>query len=224
MGTEHAHAVRFVDHEPGARLVAEVGDRGQVGDVALHREHAVDDDEHAAAVGGGLVELALELVQPPVAERPQLRAREEAAVEDRGVVARVGHDGVARPQQRAEGADVGLVAGGEDQRRLGPVPAGDLGLELEVQVERAIEEARAGQAGAVAVEGVARTRDDPLVFGQPEVVVASEHDPLGALHDDDGPRRRLERAEVGDDVGLAGRLVVPSLCEDVDAGGHLAIG
>ena len=144
--------------------------------------------------------------------------------------ARESRHGVARPQQGAEGADVGLMAGGEDQRRLGLVPAGDLGLELEVQVERAVEEARAGQAGAVAVEGVARTRDDPLVLGQPEVVVAAEHDPLGALHDHDGPRRRLEGAEVGDDVGLAGRLedglalVVASLCEDVDGSGHLAIG
>jgi hypothetical protein len=85
-----------------------------------------------------------------------LAAREQAAVEDRGVVARVGHHGVARAEERAQRAQVGLVAGGEDQRRLGCSYQPAISrLELEVEIERAVQEARAGQPGAVAVQGVA---------------------------------------------------------------------
>ena len=152
---EHAGAVRLVDHEPRAEALAEVADRRQRRDVALHREDAVDDDEDAAAVAGRLLERALELVHAVVAERAQLRPREQAAVEDRGVVAGVGDHRVAGGEDRAERADVRLVAGREDDRVVGAHPLGDLGLELEVQRRRAVEQARPGQAGAVAVQRVA---------------------------------------------------------------------
>ena len=70
------------------------------------------------------------------------------------MVAGVDDDGVAGPEQRAERADVRLVAGGEDDRVLGAHPLGELALELEVQRRRAVEQARAGQPGAV--RGAAR--------------------------------------------------------------------
>ena len=147
---EHADAVRLVDHQPRAVALAELDDLGQRRDVALHREDAVDDDEDAAAVAGGALEHPLELVHAVVAEGAQLGAGEQAAVEDRGVVAGVADDGVARAEDRAEHAEVRLVAGGEDDRVLGAHPLGDLALELEVQRDRPVEQARAGQAGAVA--------------------------------------------------------------------------
>ena len=50
---EHAERVGLVDHQPGAEARAQIGDLGQRRDVALHREHAVDDDEDAAAVAAG---------------------------------------------------------------------------------------------------------------------------------------------------------------------------
>ena len=53
-------------------------------------------------------------------------------------------------EDRPERADVGLVAGREDDRLLGAHPLRELALEVEVQVERAVEQPRAGQAGAVA--------------------------------------------------------------------------
>ena len=42
---EHAERVRLVDHQPRAVARAQLGDLRQRGDVALHREHAVDDDQ-----------------------------------------------------------------------------------------------------------------------------------------------------------------------------------
>ena len=113
---EHAERVGLVDHQPGAVTAAQLGDLGQRRDVALHREDAVDDDQDAAAVAGGLLERVLEPVDPVVAEGAQLGAREDAAVEDRGVVAGVDDDGVAGAEDRPERAEVRLVAGGEDER------------------------------------------------------------------------------------------------------------
>ena len=84
---EDAERVRLIDHQPGAVALRQVGDRVQRGDVALHREHAVDDDEHPAAVLLGLLQPVLEQIQPVVAEGAKLRPREDAAVQDRGVVA-----------------------------------------------------------------------------------------------------------------------------------------
>ena len=171
---------------------------------------------------GRALQHLLELVEPVVAERAQLGPRQDAAVEDRGVVAGVDDHRVARRQDRAERPDVGLVAGGEDDRVLGAHEVGDLGLELEVHLRRAVEQARAGHAGAVLGQRVARAGDDALVLGQPEVVVAAEHDPGLALHLDDGPRRALHHPEVGHHVDRAGgledleTLVVASLLEDVD--------
>jgi hypothetical protein len=166
---------------------------------------AVDDDEDAARVAAGLLERPLELVHAVVAVRAQLGARQQAAVEDRGVVARVGDDGVAGAEDGPERADVRLVARREDDRVLGAHPLGELALELQVQRRRPVEQTRAGQPGPEAVEGVLRAGDDALVAGEAEVVVRAEHDPLGALHLDHGARRPLDDPEVGQHVGLAGR-------------------
>ncbi len=70
-------------------------------------------------------------------------------------------------QERREAADVGLIAGREDDRVVCAVPLGDLALELGVDVDRAVEQARAGQRRAVAIERIARPGDHPLVAGQP---------------------------------------------------------
>ena len=178
----------------------------------------------------GALEHLLELVEPPVAERAQLGAREQAAVEDRGVVGGVGDHRVAGRQQRAERADVGLVAGGEDDRLLGAHPLRQLALELEVQLDRAVQQPRAGQARAVALERVARAGDHALVAGQAEVVVGAEHHPLGALHRHHRRGGRLQAAEVGQQVGLAGgaqllgALVTADLRENVDGGRHIGCG
>ena len=123
---------------------------GSGADVALHREDAVDHHEHAAAVALGALQHRLELVEPVVAERAGARARHRDAVHDRGVVAGVADHGVAGDRAGCRAADVRLVAGREDERVLGAHPLGQLALELEVHRQRAVQEARAGQAGAVA--------------------------------------------------------------------------
>jgi hypothetical protein len=87
---EHAGGVRLVHHQPRAVGLLSSTIWGSGREVALHREHAVDHHEHAAAVVHRALEHLLQLVEPVVAERAQLGPREQAAVEDRGVVGGVG--------------------------------------------------------------------------------------------------------------------------------------
>jgi len=163
--------VRLVHHQAGAVLRAEIADLRQGGDVALHRVDAVDDDEHAAAVLARALQLLLEAVEAVVAERAQLGPREQDAVEDRGVVPRVRDDRVAGREDRPERADVRLVAGREDDAVLGAHPRGELGLQLEMQLRRAVEQARAGQPRAVALERVLGALAHARIARQAEVVV-----------------------------------------------------
>ena len=51
--SEHADAVRVVDDDDRAVLARELDDLGQLREVALHREHAVRDDQLARAARRG---------------------------------------------------------------------------------------------------------------------------------------------------------------------------
>ena len=127
--------------------------------------------------------------------------------------------------------DVGLVAGGVDDRVLLAHPLRQLALELDVQRGRPVQQPRPGDAGAERLEGVAGALLDPLVAGQPEVVVGAEHDRLPALHLDHRARRRGQQPEVGEQVlllrgfELLEPVVAAGLLEDVGRGpGCLAHG
>jgi hypothetical protein len=219
--------VGLVNHQTGAVALAQGDDLGQRRNVTLHREDAVDDDHHAAAVVLGGRQPLLEQIEPVVLERAQLGAGDQAAVEDRGVVGGVDDHRVAAVEDRAQRAEVRLVPGREHECRLGIHPVGQLGLQLEMQTDRPVEEARPGEPGAVAVHGVDCALSHALVAGETEVVVGAEHDPRGALHLHDRKCRTFQLTEVGDDVQLAREfqlrepLVVMDLGEDV---GHRGSG
>ena len=122
------------------------------------------------------------------------------------MVAGVADDGVAGAEQGADRAGVGEVAGGEDERVLRAHEVGQLALELQVERQRPVQEARARHAGAEALEGVPRGGLHAVVACEPQVVVRPEHDALVALHVDHGPGWALEHPEVGHQVVVASRL------------------
>ena len=165
---EHAERVGLVDHQARAVAAAELGDLGQRRDVALHREDAVDDDEDAAAVRCGAARACCSSRSRRLWRNgAQLGAREDAAVEDRGVVARVG-DRPCRPGPRivpsaprfAWWPVVNTSASSV------PEPVGELALELEVQVGRAVQEAASRSArcrsGAARRSAPCLTRSSPV--------------------------------------------------------------
>ena len=99
-----------------------------------------------------LLQLRLEIGHVVVGVAEALRLAQPDAVDDGGVVQRVGDDRVLLAEQRLEQAAVGVEAGGVEDGVLHAEEARDLRLELLVHVLRAADEAHRGHAVAVAVE------------------------------------------------------------------------
>ncbi len=217
--SEDADGVGVVDHEAGVVALADVDNRGQLGDVAAHAVDAVDDDEGCLALGHAPQGL-LQVVGLVVAEAVDLAVGELGAVVDAGVVAFVDDGRGVAIDQGGDGAEVGLVAGGEDQRRLRVEEVGDLGFELEVDGGGAVHEPRAGHGRAVLLDGVAGGGDDAGVAGQPQVVVGPEHDDALAVDDGLGALVRVERLVEGvhaHGLGNLDQLEAARLGENVPA-------
>ena len=164
---EHADAVRLVHHQPRAVLRAERRRSRASGATSPSIEKTPSTTTSTpppspAARSSIVSSLSSRLWR----NGPDPGARHRHGVEDRGVVARVADHGVAGAEQRRDAAHVRQVAGGEDERVVGAHPLGDLALELEVQRDRPVQEARAGQRGAVLLERVAGGLLDALVAGQ----------------------------------------------------------
>ncbi len=170
-GAEDSDGVGFVDVEGGAVGVAEGAEAGQVGDIAVHAEVGFGGDP---LVGGVWVggEGGFDGVGVEVGDDDDVRSREAAAVDDGGVVEGVGDEEVAGAGEGGEGANVGGVAGSEEEGGFGVEPGGEGGFGLLVVGVFADDEAGgAGTAGGWGgKEGAA---------GVAEVVVGAEDD--GAL-------------------------------------------
>ena len=86
-----ADGVRVVDHHQRVVLVGQVADARQVGDDAVHGEHAVGGDEAEPGVGR-LLELRFQVGHVVVLVAEALGLAEPHAVDDAGVVQFVGDD------------------------------------------------------------------------------------------------------------------------------------
>ena len=215
--TEHAETVRVVDHQSRAVAILQSHELGQLAEVAFHGEHAVDDD-HLADVVRRHGELALEVFHVVVLELDHLGEAETRAVDDAGVIQCIEEDHVLATEEAAQHSEVHLEAGGEGERGLALHERGETILELDVEVERAVQEAGAGAARAVALDGLDGGRLDLGVVGQPEVVVRPEHDHAPTVDRDDGVLRGLDAAEVVVEPLTAkrvGQLVIAALVEDI---------
>jgi hypothetical protein len=146
MGVVHHH-----------QCVVLLGHRAQVTegrDVAVHREHAVGDDEDAARTGGPRGrQLSVEVPQVAVRVAEPLRLRQPDAVDDRRVVQLVRDHGILVAEERLEDSAVGVEAGREEDRVLGPEPFGDLRLEGTMLDVRPADEPHARHPEPVGVEG-----------------------------------------------------------------------
>jgi len=114
----------------GAVTLRDVTERGDRGDVAVHRIDALERDQLRRR-RVGRAEQAVEVVRVVVLEDPLLGAAVADALDHRGVVELVRVDDAARElaRQRAQRRVVRDVARGEEQRRLLAVEVGQLPLE-----------------------------------------------------------------------------------------------
>jgi hypothetical protein len=82
---QDAGSMRVVDHHQRAVLLRHRAQLIERGDVAVHREHAVGDDERASRTGSGR-QLRREVPHVAVLVAEPLRLRQPDAVDDRGVI------------------------------------------------------------------------------------------------------------------------------------------
>jgi len=103
----------------------------------------------------GLLEPGLEIGHVVVQEAEPLRLGEPDPIDDRGVVELLGDDRVLLLEQRLEQAPVGVEARGVEDRVVQAEEAGDLLLQLAMDVLGAADEADGGHAVAALVEALA---------------------------------------------------------------------
>ena len=144
-----ARAVRVVHEHHGIVLARQLDDFGQAGEISLHREDAVGDDElplPALARGKSVAEIVHRRV---LVDHLTRRAREPDGVDDRCVVELVGEDHGVLVGERRNGRLVRVPAGDVRQRGLSADEVAELALELVVHLERPADEAHGARASAV---------------------------------------------------------------------------
>ena len=173
-GAYDAGGVGFVDH--GKKLIA-VGDGqepGQVGDIAVHAEDGVGDDETAA--GGVFLDFFLEVLHIVVTIDDDFGAAQAAAVDDAGVVELVAEDDAVFGAECLEDADVCHVAGVVEQGGFCMLEAGEGFLQLCMERQCTGGQAGAAGAGAEEADGILGRGFYARLVDEAEVAVGCEHE------------------------------------------------
>ena len=132
---DEAGGVAVIHHDQGVMAVGQRADLAQLGEIAIHREYAIGDDDDAAGTAlARRLQLGFEVVHVAIGEAEALRLGEPDAVDDRGVVQGIGDDGVLLAEQRLEDRAIGIEAGGEQDRVIHAEIVRDAALEREMQV------------------------------------------------------------------------------------------
>ena len=153
----HAEAVRLVDDQQRAVAPAHVVQRraaGRATPSALNTESVTT----TARSSSRAAQRGLDGGDVAVRRHHHPGPRQPAGVDQRRVGERVGHQQRSRPGQRDHRAEVGGVARGEHQRRLGADEIGQRGLEAFVQFGVAGDQPRSGRAGAPGAQRLRRRR------------------------------------------------------------------
>ena len=181
VGAQDAKGMRLVDEQLKAVLLLHRDEIGQRSPVAQHRIDAFEHHELAAVIALAAAQTLVEIGGVIVAEAHQLGARQCAAVIDRGMRIGIEIDRVAGAGEPRHHAEVGLVAGGEDDAMAAVEEGCELALQIRVQRERAVGDARARGAGAEFIERLLARGDAVRIEGDAHVVVGAGKDRLAAV-------------------------------------------
>jgi hypothetical protein len=172
---EDADGVGLVDHDSGVVFLGKLDDAREIGHVAFHREHAVGHDE-LDFVGSALAKLRLKALHIVVLVFERLRERQPTPLDNRCVVLFVPDDIVFAAGQTRHYAEVHAEPRRVNHHIFLAYILGDARLELLVEVERAVEEGRAGAAGAILAGGLDGRFFDAGVVDKTGVAVRTEHE------------------------------------------------
>ena len=134
----YACAVALVDHHQCIVLLSEVADLVDRGNVAVHREDTIGDD-NAETLGLGFLQAFLQLGHVGIGIAIALGLAETHTVNDRGMIERIADDGILFGEERFEHAAIGIEAGGIENGVLGLEVIGDGGLQFLMDVLRAAD-------------------------------------------------------------------------------------
>ena len=189
--------------------LAQLADALQVGHDAVHGEYAVRRDQLDPRAGRlCLLQATLQIghVVVLVAIAPGLA--KPHAVNDAGMVERVGDDRILGAQQRLKQAAVGVEAGRIEDRVVHAQKLRNLALKLLVHALRAADEAHGGQSIAPYVVALLGRADDLRVIRQAQIVVGAHVEHALRL-------RRVDAAALGrrDDALVLIGAVRPALLD-----------
>ena len=149
--------VRVIHHHQRVVFIRQVAHAFQVGDHAVHGEHAVGRDQYVAGTRFAcLFEPRFQLNHVVVGVAETLRFTQAYAVDDGGVVQGVGDNRVFCAEQGLKQTAVGVEAGGVQNRVFHSEEVRQLLLKLLVAVLGTADEAHGGHAEAVGVHAVFR--------------------------------------------------------------------
>ena len=175
-------------------LVGEIADRPEVGEYAVHREHAVGRDQLEARAGGvGFHELRREVGHVVVAVAIAPGFAQAYAVDDARVIELVADHSILLAQERLEEAAVRVEAAPVENAVVGAQKRGERRFERLVLALRAADEADRRHAESVAIEAILRGGNDPHVVGESQIIVRAEVE--HALAGGELDHRRLRAAD-----------------------------
>jgi hypothetical protein len=187
--------MRIVHHHDRAVFLGGLHQAGQRPDVAIHREHAIGDQQLSPRLPVQLGQFPFGRRRIFVRKDVDLRAREPAAVDDAGVIQFVGDDVIFGSQHRRHGARVGREPGLKHHARFYVLETGDALLKLHVQRHGSRNRAHRSRPHAVAPGGVQRRFPQLRVCGQPQIVVGGEVDHVLAIEARFGGALRFQNAQ-----------------------------
>ncbi len=202
----------FVDHDGCAVFLGQTHDFGHVGHVAFHGEHAVGDNEFEL-VGVAALELFLQTVHVVVAVFELAGERQAAPFDYGGMVLLVPDNVVFAASEGGNHTEIDFKAGGVYHHVFLADVVGDCCFEFLVQVECAVEERRAGAAGAVFAGGLDGRFFYAGVVDKSCVAVGAEHEHAATVDNHFGILLRGNCSKIWIHAGGFGFLGCGVLCE-----------
>lgn len=171
----NADSVSFIDDQFSAVAAGELHELAEGDDIAFHAENAFGDDELRAGRACVFLKGAFEKAQIAVGINDFAGVRKANAVDETGMIERVGEDDVAIAQNGTEQADIGGVAGAEVERGFRTNEIRELGFDGFPVARVSGKQARASGGDA---RGRGKSSEDGLlqarIRGESEIVVRAE--------------------------------------------------